>query len=271
MTLFLCQLWPYLAGALIGWLLAGWLAKRLKHGEPPVEKIVEKQVERVVDNPKHLSLISKLESENSQIAGLQSQVASLESARSKTREVTVDKVVKSEKIVEVDNPEHLKRISELEAEIRALKSNASTAPASSGNTNTYGVASTSTTAATPAASTPSSVSTPVTKPSSSQGSTVDLDAAKKAGFRVKQKNGQDDFTIVEGVGPKINDLIHAADIHYYAALATTSVDDIQKILDDAGPRYKLAKPGTWPDQAKMAAENRWDALKKWQDELDGGQ
>jgi len=268
MTLFLCQLWPYLAGGLIGWLLAGWLAKRLKHGEPPVEKIVEKHVDRVVDNPKHLSLISKLESENSQIAGLQSQVASLESARSKTREVTVDKVVKSEKIVEVDNPEHFKRISELEAEIRALKSDASTAPASSSNTNTYSVASTSKTAAAPSTA---SRSTPVTKSPSSQGSTVDLDAAKKAGFRVKQKNGQDDFTIVEGVGPKINDLIHAADIHYYTALATTSVDAIQRILDDAGPRYKLAKPGTWPDQAKMAAENRWDALKKWQDELDGGQ
>ena len=29
-------------------------------------------------------------------------------------------------------------------------------------------------------------------------------------------------------------------------------------------------PGTWPEQAKMAHEGRWDELKKWQDELDGG-
>ena len=88
---------------------------------------------------------------------------------------------------------------------------------------------------------------------------------------MKQKNGQDDFTVVEGIGPKINDLIHDASIHNFAALATTSVDHIQKILDDAGSRYKLAKPGTWPAQAEMAAENRWEALKTWQDELDGGQ
>ncbi|MEJ6796117.1 MAG: 50S ribosomal protein L21, partial [Flavobacteriales bacterium] len=27
---------------------------------------------------------------------------------------------------------------------------------------------------------------------------------------------------------------------------------------------------TWPAQAKMAAEGKWDELKKWQDELDGG-
>ena len=264
MTLFLCKLWPYLAGGLIGWLLAGWLARRLKHGEPPVEKIVEKHIDRVVDNPEHLSLISKLENDNSQIPGLLSQLASLESAKSSTREVKVDNKVerKAEKTVEVDNPEHLKKISQLEEEIRTLKSNASSS--SSSNTNTYGVAS-------------SGDSSPATSPASestsqtSQSSNADINAAKKAGFRMKQKNGQDDLTVVEGIGPKINDLIHDASIHTFAVLATTSVDHVQKILDDAGSRYKLAKPGTWPAQAEMAAENRWEALKTWQDELDGGQ
>ena len=255
MTLFLCKLWPYLAGGLIGWLLAGWLARRLKHGEPSVEKIVEKHIDRVVDNPEHLSLISKLENENSQIPGLLSQVSSFESSKSNAGEVKVDK--KAQKIVEVDNPDHLKKISQLEEEIRTLKSNAS----SSSSSNTYGVAS----------SIDSSQTTSKSSEPSEQTSNANLDAAKKAGFKLRQKNGQDDFTIVEGVGPKINELIHDAEIHTYSVLAETAVDSIQKILDDAGPRYKLAKPGTWPDQAKMAAENRWEALKTWQDELDGGQ
>ena len=95
-------------------------------------------------------------------------------------------------------------------------------------------------------------------------------AAKAAGFRVKAKDGRDDFTVVEGVGPKINDLIHDADIHTYTELGRTKVEKIQEILDAAGPRYKLAKPGTWPAQADMAAANKWEALKAWQDELDGG-
>ncbi len=198
MTLFLCKLWPYLAGGLIGWLLAGWLARRLKHRGAPVEKIVEN-----------------------------------------------------------DNPEHLKKISQLEAEILTLKSAATSG--SKSNTSTHGIAGS-------ADSTQDSSASAARSPST-QSSTVDLDAAKKAGFRLKQKNGQDDFTIVEGIGPKINDLIHDADIHFYTTLATTSVDTIQKILDDAGPRYKLAKPGTWPAQVEMAAENRWEALKTWQDEL----
>lgn len=264
MTLFLCKLWPYLAGGLIGWLLAGWLARRLKYGEPPVEKIVEKHIDRVVDNPKHLSLISKLENENSQIPGLLSKVAGFESARSNTREVTVDKV---EKIVNVDNPEHLKRISQLEAEIESLKNNVVSTPSASTtakNTSTYGVASAAT--ASSAGST-----TAKAKTSTSLGSTADLSVAKRAGFRLKQKNGKDDFTIVEGIGPKINQLIHDAGINFYADLAAAPVDTIQKILDDAGPRYKLAKPGTWPAQADMAAKNKWVALKTWQDELDGGQ
>jgi hypothetical protein len=29
-------------------------------------------------------------------------------------------------------------------------------------------------------------------------------------------------------------------------------------------------PGTWPKQAELAAEGKWDELKAWQEELDGG-
>jgi len=115
-------------------------------------------------------------------------------------------------------------------------------------------------------------STAKKKPTAKKAKLVEVDkaAAKAAGFRVKSKEGRDDFTVVEGIGPKINDLIHDAGIHRYAELGRTKVEVIQKILNDAGPRYTLAKPGTWPAQADMAAENKWDALKAWQDELDGG-
>jgi len=29
-------------------------------------------------------------------------------------------------------------------------------------------------------------------------------------------------------------------------------------------------PGSWPKQAKMAADDKWDELAKWQDEHKGG-
>ncbi len=102
---------------------------------------------------------------------------------------------------------------------------------------------------------------------------IDIDMAKSAGFTFRAKDNSEhaDFTVVEGIGPKIDELIHAAGIHTYQVLAMTDPADIQTILDDAGWNFQLAKPGTWPEQAGLAANNQWEALKAWQDILDGGE
>lgn len=80
----------------------------------------------------------------------------------------------------------------------------------------------------------------------------------------------DDLTKVEGIGPKIASLLKAAGINTFAELAKTDVSKVQSVLDAAGPRFKIAKPGTWPEQAALAAAGNWDGLKKLQDTLDGG-
>jgi predicted flap endonuclease-1-like 5' DNA nuclease len=97
--------------------------------------------------------------------------------------------------------------------------------------------------------------------------------ARSAGFNYRAKGNSNhvDFTVVEGIGPKIDELIHAAGIHTYRELSVTNPDDIQTILDAAGPNFKLAKPSTWPAQSGLAASNQWEALKAWQDILDGGE
>ena len=118
MSLFLCKLWPYLAGGLIGWLLAGWFARRLKYVAPPVEKIVEKHIDKVVDNPKHLALISKLETENKKIPDLMNKLASFESTGTKASPKS-SSVQTIERVV--DNPAHIKRIAELEAQLSDKK------------------------------------------------------------------------------------------------------------------------------------------------------
>lgn len=96
---------------------------------------------------------------------------------------------------------------------------------------------------------------------------IDIAAAKAAGFTLK---GPDDLKIIEGIGPKIEQLLHEAGINTFAKLAVTSPAQIQPILDKAGPNFKLANPGTWPEQASLAAQNQWTALKAMQDALDGG-
>ena len=80
----------------------------------------------------------------------------------------------------------------------------------------------------------------------------------------------DDLKKIEGIGPKIEKLCNGIGIYTWRQLANTSVETLQKMLDDAGPNYKIAEPSTWPEQAKMAADGKWEELKKYQDFLIGG-
>ncbi|HKK88329.1 MAG TPA: 50S ribosomal protein L27 [Saprospiraceae bacterium] len=100
-------------------------------------------------------------------------------------------------------------------------------------------------------------------------------AAKKAkGEKIKLPNGksikQDDLKMVEGIGPKIEGLLHDAGITSWEELANASTEKVQKILDDAGPRYRMHQPTTWAKQARMAADGQWEELVAYQDHLDGG-
>ncbi len=80
----------------------------------------------------------------------------------------------------------------------------------------------------------------------------------------------DDLTVIEGIGPKISELFKNNGITTWKALSESSQSACQAILDKGGERFKLHKPTTWPTQAKLAYEGKWEELKTWQDELDGG-
>lgn len=81
---------------------------------------------------------------------------------------------------------------------------------------------------------------------------------------------KDDLTRVEGIGPKIKKLLNNDGIWSFKQLSMATVERIQKILDEAGPRYRMHNPKTWPEQAKLAAEGKWAELQKWQETLKGG-
>ena len=86
---------------------------------------------------------------------------------------------------------------------------------------------------------------------------------KKAPAKAKA----DDLKKVEGIGPKIASTLTEAGIATFADLAKTKPEKIAEIIADVRGNHV---PDTWPAQAKLAAEGKWDELKKWQDELDGG-
>lgn len=96
---------------------------------------------------------------------------------------------------------------------------------------------------------------------------IDLKAARAAGIKIKSA---DDLTVIEGIGPKINELFKSAGLKTFAQVSTASVTQMRKILDDGGARFRIANPSTWAKQGKLAANNKWKELKKLQDDLSGG-
>jgi hypothetical protein len=78
----------------------------------------------------------------------------------------------------------------------------------------------------------------------------------------------DDLTRIAGIGPKISNLLRGAGIATYAQLAATDVAQLKQILAESGIRP--ADPGTWPEQARLAAAGDWDALERLQGQLKGG-
>ncbi len=70
----------------------------------------------------------------------------------------------------------------------------------------------------------------------------------------------DDLRRIEGIGPKISDILNENGIYTFAQLASTDANGLRSILTDAGPRFRLANPVTWPQQAQVAAAGDWDGL-----------
>ncbi|WP_420602861.1 30S ribosomal protein S2 [Flagellimonas sp.] len=88
--------------------------------------------------------------------------------------------------------------------------------------------------------------------------------AKKAAAKA------DDLTKVEGAGPKAAEALVAAGIDTFAKLAKADPEKIKEILTEASSRMAHLDPTSWPKQAQMAADGKWDELKEWQDNAKGG-
>lgn len=80
----------------------------------------------------------------------------------------------------------------------------------------------------------------------------------------------DKLNKIEGIGPKIAEVLAAGGLDTFAAVAASTPEAIREILDNAEGNFKAHDPATWPMQAQMAADGDWDALKTWQDEHIGG-
>ena len=82
-------------------------------------------------------------------------------------------------------------------------------------------------------------------------------AAKEEKVAVEVKETEvveaDDLKKIEGVGPKLAEVMNAAGINTYAELADFSVEKMNEILAEAGSRYASKDPAPWIEQAKELA------------------
>ena len=97
--------------------------------------------------------------------------------------------------------------------------------------------------------------------------TTDVSGATDVlGMRIKV----DDLKVVEGIGPKIEELLHADGIRTWRQLAAADPAHLKQVLDAAGTRFQIHDPSTWPRQAELLADAQWVEFKAYTDHLQGG-
>ncbi len=84
------------------------------------------------------------------------------------------------------------------------------------------------------------------------------------------KTQMENLKIVEGIGPAIERILKSKDIKTLADLSKAKIGVLRTIMAEAGSRFKIHKPDTWARQARLAAAGKFDELKEWQKELNGG-
>lgn len=85
---------------------------------------------------------------------------------------------------------------------------------------------------------------------------------------VEETTDADDLTKIEGIGPKIAEVLEANGIKSFEDLSASKVGDLRTILADND--LASHEPKTWSKQATLAKNGKWDKLAELQEELDGG-
>jgi aerobic-type carbon monoxide dehydrogenase small subunit (CoxS/CutS family)/predicted flap endonuclease-1-like 5' DNA nuclease len=68
---------------------------------------------------------------------------------------------------------------------------------------------------------------------------------------------RDDLTVVEGLGVQVQELCHGIGIRTWRDLGSTEPSLLRTMLDDAGARFQIHDPSTWPEQARLLDMGAW--------------
>ena len=81
---------------------------------------------------------------------------------------------------------------------------------------------------------------------------------------------QDDLTHIVGIGPKVSSVLRGVGINNFTKLGSINLDRLMEIIEAENPNLlRLVDPSTWPEQAKLASEEDWEALSTLHESLKG--
>jgi len=87
-------------------------------------------------------------------------------------------------------------------------------------------------------------------------------------LKAKQRAMIDDFTKIDGIGPKVSVILRFSGIKTFSKLASADAAELREILEAENPSLlRLTDPSTWSEQARMAAEGEWEDLQALQESL----
>ncbi len=93
--------------------------------------------------------------------------------------------------------------------------------------------------------------------------------AEATPVKLPQKGGQDDLTVIEGIGPKMAGALRTAGIDTFVKLSQTTETALRAAIEAAGLSFAPSLP-TWPEQASYVVRGDMDGLKTFQKQLNAG-
>ena len=80
----------------------------------------------------------------------------------------------------------------------------------------------------------------------------------------------DDLEIIEGIGPKVKQLLNQYNVFSFAQVASMTPAALKDILEKGGDRFRILPTDTWPKQAGLARDGKTVELEAYKKHLING-
>ena len=94
--------------------------------------------------------------------------------------------------------------------------------------------------------------------------------AKPAYVAPAVAQAHDDIEIIEGIGPKVKQLLNEHAVFSFAQIASMTPAALKDILEKGGDRFRMLPTDTWPKQAVMARDGKMTELESYKKHLING-